>query len=203
MEKLSYPSLICEVTGIEGSVQQKLEEKESSLIKEGGHGVVGSGAFHSEGLHLLLCGFAYLLQAVVRSLPLVDLHHLRYLLQPLLLGAQGLQHDRQLSALYQGKRNAHGYFQGICFLRVYTIVIKCYTYKPVHLLSVYTLKLKLRVAQTVHPFQLFFLFGFVFLVAAAVVVSLLVLLLILLLLLLHLFLVHLEDQIRHIRLSHL
>lgn len=139
-------------------MQQKVEEKDGSLIKEGGHGVVGSGAFHSEGLHLLLCGFAYLLQAVVRSLPLVDLHHLRYLLQPLLLGAQGLQHDRQLSALYQGKRNAHGYFQGICFLRVYTIVIKCYTYKPVHLLSVYTLKLKLKGSANCSPVSAFLSF---------------------------------------------
>lgn len=170
-----------------------------SLIEEGGHGVVGTGAFHPEGFHLLLGGFADLLQAVVRPLPFVHLHHLSYLLQSLLLCAQSLTHNAQASAptrdFARGELTTHTInmkrsFGTICyFLTGLPFVMKrshaqsCkFPFKPC--------KVSLK---TIHLFQLFFLFGFVLLVAAVFVPP--PVLFLLLLLVLHLFQVHLEKKI--------
>ena len=46
------------------------------LSKEGGHGVIWPLTFHSVGLHFLFSGFPSFIYAVVRSLPLIELHDL-------------------------------------------------------------------------------------------------------------------------------
>lgn len=46
------------------------------LSKEGGHGVIWPLTFHSVGLHFLFSGFPSFIYAVVRPLPLIDLHDL-------------------------------------------------------------------------------------------------------------------------------
>ena len=60
------------------------------LPKEGGHGVIRPLTFHSVGFHLLFGGFLSFIDAIVRPLPLVKLHHLLDLMKTGLLCIQCL-----------------------------------------------------------------------------------------------------------------
>uniref|UniRef100_A0A4X1U1J4 Uncharacterized protein n=1 Tax=Sus scrofa TaxID=9823 RepID=A0A4X1U1J4_PIG len=61
------------------------------LSKEGGHGVIWPLTFHSVGLHFLFSGFPSFIYAVVRPLPLIDLHDLLDMKKAGLLCIQCLQ----------------------------------------------------------------------------------------------------------------